>query len=259
MFFFTKYDTILSAGGEIKGREIMAFNEKVARLLKEKGMTKATLAKMTGIPYTTLDSMLKRETETAKLTTIFRIASVLDTSVEELVFDEKKEELPLSSEERRILELFSLLDSRGKETTLSLLEKEAEHSRRQRASAASHTVKPIKIYEFPAAAGEPLPVFSGESAVEEHENVPEQAEFGIRISGDSMEPVIHDGQIVYVKRQDEIASGEIGIFLLNGESLCKKLVSENGKIFLASINPRYAAIPILASDDLKFVGKVLNP
>jgi len=231
----------------------MSFSRKVNLLLKEQNMTKAMLAKETGIPYTTLDSMLKRETDTERLATVFRLARALGTSVEELVFDEEKKEASLSQEEKRILELYSLLDSRGKNTVLSLLEREADNSR------DTQGLRSLPVYEAPAAAGDPLPVYSeekGELFYREGE-VPKKADFGIRISGDSMEPLFSDGDIAYVQKNESLLSGDVGIFLLNGESLCKKLVTKGGKTYLHSLNPKYLPIPVLATDELKAVGKVI--
>jgi len=229
----------------------MSFSGKVNRLLKENKMTKAALAKASGIPYTTLDSMLKRETDTEKLATAFRIAKALGTSVEYLVFDEE-EAASISPEEKRILELYSLLDSRGKDTVLSLLEKEADNSHSAKKSY-------LPLFDSPAAAGAPEPVLSEEHSPLEYREgeIPPDSEFAIRISGDSMEPLFCDGELVYVKKSGEIASGEIGIFLLNGESLCKKFQLREGRAFLVSVNPRYAPIPVLESDDLRLVGKVI--
>ena len=44
-------------------------------------------------------------------------------------------------------------------------------------------------------------------------SVPAGAEFGIYVSGDSMEPRYHSGQIVWVKRCEELECGDIGIFV----------------------------------------------
>ena len=54
-------------------------------------------------------------------------------------------------------------------------------------------------------------------------NVPDGADFGVRISGDSMIPRYADGQIVWVHRQDTLEEGQIGIFELNNECFCKKI------------------------------------
>jgi SOS-response transcriptional repressor LexA len=230
----------------------MSFSQKVTELLKENGMSKASLAKDAGIPYTTLDSMLKRETDTARLTSIFRIAKALGTTVEDLVFDESGADR-LSPEERRILELYALLDNRGKNTVLSLLEKEADNSR------GEENLRALPVYEAPAAAGEALPFLTEEKTdvMCREGEIPPGADFGIRIAGDSMEPFLSDGDLVYVEECRSLSPGEIGIFILNGESLCKKLIARDGETYLASLNPRYEPIHVLETDDLKLVGRVI--
>lgn len=56
--------------------------------------------------------------------------------------------------------------------------------------------------------------------------LPEDTTFGVRISGDSMEPEFHDGQIAWVLQQESVANGEIGIFALNVEAYIKKLQND---------------------------------
>jgi len=233
----------------------MSFSQKVTRLLKENGMTKATLAKEVGIPYTTLDSMLKRETDTARLTSVLRMAKALGVSVEELVLDEESEKSKLSREEERILELYSLLDSRGRDTVLSLLKTEADNSR----SKASEEKFSFPVYSLPAAAGFGTPLFSEDRELISYEKgeIPEEADFGIRITGDSMEPLISDGDLAYIKQCQTLENGEIGIFILNGESLCKRYERKENEGYLVSLNPKYSPIRLLDSDDLKIVGKVI--
>ena len=232
----------------------MSFSQKVTQLLKENKMTKSSLAKEAGIPYTTLDSMMKRETDTARLTAILRIASALGVSVEELVLDEEKEKKALSGEEERILQLYSLLDSRGRDTVLSLLEKEADNSRFESAPLV------FPVYSLPAAAGLGNPLFSEEKEEIPYRKgeIPEDTDFGIRISGDSMEPLISEGDILYVQKCETLQSGDIGIFIRNGESLCKKYQRKGDEGFLVSLNPAYAPIRLLESDDVKIVGKVIG-
>ena len=54
-------------------------------------------------------------------------------------------------------------------------------------------------------------------------SVPAGAEFGIYVSGDSMEPRYHSGQIVWVKRCEELECGDIGIFVYDGCGYLKKI------------------------------------
>ena len=76
------------------------------------------------------------------------------------------------------------------------------------------------VYSFPAAAGVAL------SAEDDYERilfpvsaVPPGADFGVRIRGDSMQPTIQDGTIVFVRKQPELQNGQIGIFMNLEEKL----------------------------------------
>lgn len=92
-------------------------------------------------------------------------------------------------------------------------------------------VKPstiIKFIEMPvsnlavsAGTGEFLDEGNFEMVSFPESSVPSGAEFGIRVSGDSMEPVYHDGQIVWVQQCDRVNVGEVGIFIYDGDGYLK--------------------------------------
>ena len=64
--------------------------------------------------------------------------------------------------------------------------------------------------------------------------------FGLKIKGDSMEPKISDGDVVIVRKQPDVESGEIAIVLVNGdEATIKKVQKFNGGINLIPSNPAY--------------------
>lgn len=247
----------------------MSFNKKINALLKEKGITKAQLAKAVNIPYTTLDSMLKRDTDTERLKTIYSIARQLGVSVEYLVFDnvseafEGENQMFISDRETELINNYRLLDKRGVETVKAVVEQQIGYAQ-QKAHAVKHAgvnffTERIPVYDSPAAAGESLPFTDDDfSYYDRSAEVPRHADFGVRISGDSMEPTIKNNCVVWVQRQDTVDIGSTGIFVLNGESLCKKLDFRNGKCLLTSINPAYLPIEVLESDDLRVVGKVLG-
>lgn len=92
------------------------------------------------------------------------------------------------------------------------------------------------------AAGIPI------EAVEDiigYEEIPESMSkkgdfFGLRIKGNSMEPQICDGDIVIVRKQEDVESGEIAIVIVNGdEGVCKKVIKHENGISLVSLNPLY--------------------
>lgn len=90
------------------------------------------------------------------------------------------------------------------------------------------------------------------------DEVPESADFGVRITGDSMEPKYINHQIVWVHQQDYLLHGEIGIFCLNGDAFCKKLQDDNEGLFLISLNKKYQPKPVGENDSLKIFGKVVG-
>ena len=76
------------------------------------------------------------------------------------------------------------------------------------------------------AAG--VPIEASEDVIGEEMITQKMAEsgeyFGLRISGNSMEPEIHHGSIVIVRQQDDVENGDIAIVLINGgEATCKKI------------------------------------
>ena len=85
--------------------------------------------------------------------------------------------------------------------------------------------------------------------------VPDGANFGVRVAGDSMEPRFHDGQTVWVSQQHSLMTGEIGIFLYDGCAYLKQL--GDGYLALHSLNPAYPDIRISPALPLRVLGKVL--
>lgn len=116
----------------------------------------------------------------------------------------------------------------------------------------------IPLYDLPVSAGTGQFLDSDRyELIEVDENVPLDATFAVRISGDSMEPTLTHGQIIYIMPQQTLEPGEIGIFLHNGEALCKELGSSDGVPALISLNPAYPPRAIQEQDDLRVMGKVV--
>ena len=118
--------------------------------------------------------------------------------------------------------------------------------------------KYLKVFTQRAAAGYGNYVDDSDFEEVPVKHLPNGTEFGVRISGDSMQPDIFDGDIVFVKRQQSIEVGEIGIFIHDGDALCKQLVYKDDDVYyLRSLNSRYKDIAAL-EDATYTVGKVLG-
>lgn len=81
-----------------------------------------------------------------------------------------------------------------------------------------------------------------------------EADYALRINGDSMEPLYPDDQIVLVQKTELLQNGDIGIFYVDGEQYCKQLLNNH----LVSINDKYPPIDIGNSDCFKILGKVVG-
>lgn len=89
------------------------------------------------------------------------------------------------------------------------------------------------------------------------ESVPANASFGIHVSGDSMEPRFHNGDLVWVEKKDTLNSGDIGVFYLDGNIYIKKLEYASCEPCLKSLNRKYKKIPISENSVFTVWGKVL--
>lgn len=115
------------------------------------------------------------------------------------------------------------------------------------------------------AAG--IPIEAIENIIDTEEITEEMARtgkfFGLRIQGDSMEPDIHDGDIVIVRQQEDAESDEIVIALINGnDGVCKRLKKYKNSIALVSINanyePMYFTNEDISEKPVRIVGKVVE-
>ncbi len=84
-----------------------------------------------------------------------------------------------------------------------------------------------------------------------------KADHAIQIKGDSMYPLINDGDTVFVQEQPMVNNGEVGIFVYDGEVYCKRLIQDGKKIILRSENNVYEDKIIDLNYSFVTVGKVL--
>ena len=155
--------------------------------------------------------------------------------------------------------LFAQLNEEGQKKTIeymNLLIKSGMYVREEPVYITSRT---LKVFTEPASAGTGL--FLDSDQYEEFEvgdDVPATADFGIRVSGDSMEPVYVNKQIVWVHQQDQLENGDIGIFYLNGNAYIKKYQKNKDNVQLISLNKKYAPIQIKPEMELRTFGKVVK-
>ncbi len=259
--------------------------DRIKKLKAQQKMTNETLANRSGIPLGTLSKILAGMSDSPKLSTIVAICNVLGCSVEYVVSGapDNTNNYTLSGEEIRMIEDFRRLDPVSRSVVEVVIAKELERGETAVTEVAAsekgsarvlrplHTAstagryagekvrtgkRSVLLYELPVSAG--VGVYLDEShaqsiSIPETEKT-EYADYALRISGNSMEPKYHDGDILLVQQTDSVEVGELGIFLLDGSGFFKVYGGDS----LISLNESYAPIPLKDYEDVRCKGRVVG-
>ena len=257
----------------------MTYIDRIKQLKSEKKITNDRLSELTGIPLGTLSKILAGISDSPKLVNIVAIAEALGCSLDYLISGnpENTNNYTLSAQEIRLIETYRELDAHGRELTLLVLDKEKERVLgngeavveteprariltqppiRVSTTAAGLGKRMIRLFDMPVSAGVGIDL-DDETATELRipDNAKTQdADYALRISGNSMEPKFHNGDILLVQSCDSIEVGELGIFILDGAGYFKKFDGDR----LLSLNPVYAPIPLKDFTDIQCAGRVIG-
>ena len=128
----------------------------------------------------------------------------------------------------------------------------------------------VKGFKIPVlgtvAAGIPITAITD---VEDWEEIPEAmaktgSYFALRIKGKSMEPRICNGDVVIVKQQSDVDTGDVAIVLVNGdEATVKEIKKLDTGIMLIGWNtavysPRFYSAKDIKTLPVKIIGKVVE-
>lgn len=123
------------------------------------------------------------------------------------------------------------------------------------AKKAQKILTQLPLYDVPVSAGTGSWLSEGhEYELLDFEDVPNGSDFALCVRGDSMEPMYADDDIVFIKSNVIVESGQIGIFVLNNEGYLKMLQGNR----LISLNPKYKPIAISEWDSFFCVGRVIG-
>lgn len=86
--------------------------------------------------------------------------------------------------------------------------------------------------------------------------VPEH-DLAFRVSGNSMEPMFKDSEIIFVEKTTDIRTGQIVAVQINEEAFIKKAYIENDQLRLVSLNKEYKDVIADNHDDIRIVGRVI--
>jgi len=233
------------------------FGERLKQARLENGLTQAQLAEMIGVAKTTLTGYEKggREPDLYK---IEALSKALNISADKLIMGDRSTCVSLYANwSDPLVSAYASAIVPKQEAACAVLG--IPHIVPDPDFVSEGITCDMLVYSFPAAAGVAL------SAEDDYERiqfpsceVPAGADFGVRIRGDSMQPTIQDGTIVFVRKQPELQNGQIGIFMIDDGALCKRFYRRGDQIILQSDNPKYKEIEVGEYQRLFIIGKVLG-
>lgn len=255
--------------------------DRIKLIKSQKKLTNERLSELSGVPLGTLSKLLAGMNESPKLSNIVAICSALDCSVEYIVTGapDNTNNYTLTSEEIALIEAYRRLDSWGRSVAGVVIAKEQERVEGT-GSVPAPSAAPVKVLRPQKAAGRfageklirgkrsirlyELPVSAGvgvylDDARSEKITIPgnektAEADYALRISGNSMEPKYHDGDILLVQNADSVETGELGIFLLDDSGFFKVFGGDR----LISLNQDYGPILLKDFSDVQCRGRVIG-
>ena len=190
---------------------------------------------------------------------LYKLMNVLKCDANYLyqdMYNSKNNDFIITSNEQSLIKKYRSLDGYGRKAINNLLEVEYE-----RCNTVIEEDTPLYItkpyYAVGASAGNGEYLFDDldkTSITLPDTPLNNKADLVIAVKGHSMEPTYYDGDKLLVKKQSELNIGEIGVFIINGESFVKEL----GKDRLISHNKQYQDIHCSDYDNMITVGKVIG-
>lgn len=187
-------------------------------------------------------------------------------------YDVEKKRVPdnernsISNEQPEILPIYNKLEEQRQEKVLSYAKDQLEEQ--ENSNIISMFDKPQEDEDYITDYVEGL-VAAGHGTFQEDNlhmevrlranDVPNEYDTIAKVAGDSMEPLIEDNDLLFIKITSQVDINDIGIFQVNGKNFVKKLKRDfDGRWYLQSLNNSYEEIHLTENDDIRTIGEVVD-
>ncbi|ARJ08735.1 transcriptional regulator [Staphylococcus lugdunensis] len=124
---------------------------------------------------------------------------------------------------------------------------------------------PVKKIPVVSKISAGLPIYSEENLIDyiyfaTNKLNSDKEEFGLKVSGDSMDKIFQDGDIVVVEKDSVVENGQLGVIMINGyNATVKRVRYEKNRIILIpeSNNPAHYPQVYSQDDEVKIIGRVV--
>lgn len=242
--------------------------DRVRKLREGRNMTQTELSEILGMKtYTTVSKWEKNENfpkgkDLKKLAEIFNVTSdyLLGLTVDKL------KKITTQNEKTEIISIYDQLEEPRQEKVLDFAKKQLEEQKNSKASSIFDKSQDDEDYITDYVEGL---VAAGHGTFQEDnlhmevrlraEDVPEEYDTIAKVAGDSMEPLIEDNDLLFIKVTSQVDINSIGIFQVNGKNFVKKLKRDyDGSWYLQSLNSGYEEIHLSENDDIRTIGEVVD-
>lgn len=221
---------------------VVTIGEKIIAELNKQGKSQKSLAQYIGVSDTAIGKW-KTKPQDIKFENVVKASEFLGLSLNYLAYG-KEPSIP--TEYKKLISSYQKLSPENQKMALSLLntmyDVQIENERRKNIK-----ITQVKFMQDTASAGQGVSLWNdGDGEYIDVIETPNslEADYAVRVEGESMLPDYHDGDIVLVKEQSDIEIGQIGIFTINNS---KGYIKEYGEDRLISRNPEYD--DIIPTDD----------
>ena len=160
-------------------------------------------------------------------------------------------EISVNVDDDKFIEIYSQLPEYAKQVFIDTMIKLSEAAAQKKQKIIN---LPKSVLKASAGSGNWLDEQQLESVSVLDTPKAKKANLIIEVDGDSMLPMYENGDNVLVNTKAEVADGDIGIFIVDGNGYIKK----RGTDRLISVNPEYDDIFPTEYSDFRCVGKVLG-
>lgn len=124
---------------------------------------------------------------------------------------------------------------------------------------------PVKKIPVVSKVSAGLPIYSEENLIDyiyfaTNKLNSDKEEFGLKVSGDSMDKIFQDGDIVVVEKDSVVENGQLGVVMINGYNATVKRIRYNGDqiILIPESNNQNHYPQVYGKDDeVKIIGRVV--
>ena len=214
----------------------MNISQNLSHIIKEKKITQKALSKQLGVPTSTINNWIKLN-RSIPSEFIIPICEFLDITPYLLLTGENvSSKSVLGPDEQELLDIYNSLSPKSqgqvKERAIVLLELETPVTKEPESEQETIFIE-YSTLKVSAGTGEPLIDDTYHDFLKVKRNdLTEEANFAVQISGNSMLPRFKDKEWVLVRSQPDVEIGEIGIFIIDGNGYIRERAADR----LVSIN-----------------------